>query len=153
VPLVASIDTKVSIDTIVQWFVSHDYALKEHHADGTISIQVLKGSIRFTAQGDDHSLRVNGVLMLGPSIKHKVEALEESALLLTIAWPGEKNGDSVNSSPMGLTGELTDSQTFQPLRRIPSGLTVIQEQSPTAGGLESKRGYESHSLVSSLLVL
>ena len=64
--------------------------LKEHHADGTISVQVLKGSIRFTAQGEDHSLQVNGVLTLGPSIKHKVEALEESALLLTIAWPSDE---------------------------------------------------------------
>jgi quercetin dioxygenase-like cupin family protein len=64
--------------------------LKEHHADGTISVQVLKGSIRFTAQGDDHGLQVNGVLTLGPSIKHKVEALEESAFLLTIAWPSDE---------------------------------------------------------------
>lgn len=61
--------------------------LKEHHADGTISVQVLKGSIRFTAQGEAHSLKVNGVLTLGASIKHEVEALEESAFLLTIAWP------------------------------------------------------------------
>jgi quercetin dioxygenase-like cupin family protein len=64
--------------------------LKEHHADGTISVQVLKGSICFTAQGDDHGLQVNGVLTLGPSIKHKVEALEESAFLLTIAWPSDE---------------------------------------------------------------
>jgi quercetin dioxygenase-like cupin family protein len=64
--------------------------VNEHHADGTISVQVLKGSIRFTAQGDDHGLQVNGVLMLGPSIKHKVEALEESAFLLTIAWPSDE---------------------------------------------------------------
>ncbi len=64
--------------------------LKEHHADGTISVQVLKGSIRFTAQGDEYGLRVNGVLTLGPSIKHKVEALEESAFLLTIAWPSDE---------------------------------------------------------------
>ncbi|MBA2679531.1 MAG: cupin domain-containing protein [Ktedonobacteraceae bacterium] len=61
--------------------------LKEHHADGTISVQVLKGSIRFTAQGEAHRLQANGVLMLGASIKHEVEALEESAFLLTIAWP------------------------------------------------------------------
>ena len=64
--------------------------LKEHHADGTISVQVLKGSIRFTAQGDDHGLQVNGVLTLGPSIKHKVEAVEESVFLLTIAWPSDE---------------------------------------------------------------
>jgi quercetin dioxygenase-like cupin family protein len=48
---------------------------------------VLKGSIRFTAQGRAHTLQVNGVLTLGASIKHEVEALEEAAFLLTIAWP------------------------------------------------------------------
>lgn len=61
--------------------------LKEHHADGTISVHVLKGSIRFTAQGEAHTLQVNSVATLAASIKHEVEALEESAFLLTIAWP------------------------------------------------------------------
>ncbi len=64
--------------------------LKEHHADGTISVQVLKGSIRFTAQGDAHTLQTNSLMALGASIKHEVEALEESAFLLTIAWPNEE---------------------------------------------------------------
>lgn len=61
--------------------------LKEHHADGAISVQVLKGSIRFTTQGESHDLWPGSVLMLGASIKHEVEALEESTFLLTIAWP------------------------------------------------------------------
>ena len=61
--------------------------LKEHHADGTISVQVLKGAIRFTAQGETHTLQANSMAALGASIKHEVEALEESAFLLTIAWP------------------------------------------------------------------
>jgi quercetin dioxygenase-like cupin family protein len=64
--------------------------LKEHHADGTISVQVLKGSIRFTAEGEDYRLGAHGVLTLGASIKHEVEALEESAFLLTIAWPSDE---------------------------------------------------------------
>jgi len=64
--------------------------LKEHHADGTISVQVLKGSLRFTAQGAAHSLSTNRVVMLGPSLPHEVEALEETAFLLTIAWPDGK---------------------------------------------------------------
>jgi quercetin dioxygenase-like cupin family protein len=65
--------------------------LKEHHADGTISIQVLKGSVDFRFQGETRSLQVNGVLTLGASIQHELEAREESAILLTIAWPsGEK---------------------------------------------------------------
>jgi quercetin dioxygenase-like cupin family protein len=65
--------------------------MKEHHADGTISVQVLKGSIRLTVDGEAHTIEGNGVLTLGASIKHEVEAMEESAFLLTIAWPsGEK---------------------------------------------------------------
>ncbi len=61
--------------------------MKEHHADGTISVQVLKGSIRFSAEGEAHRLQVNSILTLGASIKHEVEALEDAAFLLTIAWP------------------------------------------------------------------
>lgn len=61
--------------------------LKEHHADGTISVQVLKGSIRFAAKGETHTLQPNMVVTLGASIKHEVEALEDSGFLLTIAWP------------------------------------------------------------------
>jgi quercetin dioxygenase-like cupin family protein len=61
--------------------------LKEHHADGTISVQVVKGSLRFTAQGEAHTLQTHSLLALGASITHEVEALEESAFLLTIAWP------------------------------------------------------------------
>ncbi len=61
--------------------------LKEHHADGTISVQVLNGSVRFTAQGEAHTLQTHSLLALGASIKHEVEALEDSAFLLTLAWP------------------------------------------------------------------
>jgi quercetin dioxygenase-like cupin family protein len=65
--------------------------LKEHHADGTISVQVLRGSIDFRVQGETHSLQGNSVLTLGASIKHELEAREESAILLTMGWPsGEK---------------------------------------------------------------
>jgi quercetin dioxygenase-like cupin family protein len=64
--------------------------LKEHHADGTISVQVLKGSIRFIAQGETHTLRENSIVTLGASIKHQVEALEDAAFLLTISWPDEQ---------------------------------------------------------------
>ena len=64
--------------------------LKEHHADGSISVQVLQGSIRFTAEGKDHTLQTQGVLTLAASIKHEVEALEPAAFLLTIAWPEDE---------------------------------------------------------------
>jgi quercetin dioxygenase-like cupin family protein len=61
--------------------------IREHHSDGTISVHVLKGSIRFTVDGDATELRSGNVLTLSASIKHEVEALEESAFLLTVSWP------------------------------------------------------------------
>jgi quercetin dioxygenase-like cupin family protein len=61
--------------------------LKEHHTDGTISIQVLKGQIRFTVLGQSHTLAIGNLFTLGPSIKHEVEATQDSAFLLTISWP------------------------------------------------------------------
>jgi quercetin dioxygenase-like cupin family protein len=62
-------------------------SLKEHHADGTISVQVLKGVINFTTQGETHRLQAQSAITLSASIKHAVDALEDSAFLLTIAWP------------------------------------------------------------------
>lgn len=61
--------------------------MKEHHADGTLSIQVLDGEIRFTAQGKNHDLPKGSLMTLGASIPHEIEALKDSAFLLTISWP------------------------------------------------------------------
>lgn len=61
--------------------------LKEHHADGSITVQVLRGEIRFRAQESEHSLKAGQMLTLGRSIKHAVESVGDSAFLLTISWP------------------------------------------------------------------
>lgn len=64
--------------------------MDEHHADGTICVQLLKGRIRFRAQRQTHELGAGNLLALGASIKHDVEAMEDSAFLLTIAWPNNE---------------------------------------------------------------
>jgi quercetin dioxygenase-like cupin family protein len=64
--------------------------MKEHHADGTISVHVLKGQIRFTVHGRPHDLKSGNLITLGASIRHEVEALEDSAFLLTISWPSDE---------------------------------------------------------------
>lgn len=65
--------------------------IKEHHADGTISLYVLKGRIRITTQGQVYDLRAGSLFTLSASIKHSVEAVEESGFLLTISWPSNQN--------------------------------------------------------------
>jgi quercetin dioxygenase-like cupin family protein len=65
--------------------------MHEHHADGTLSVQVLKGEISLGIQGRTYDLRAGNLLTLGASLKHEVQSREDSAFLLTIAWPpGEK---------------------------------------------------------------
>ena len=62
--------------------------MPEHKADGRISIHVLSGHIQLRAAGRTFSLRSGGLLALDRGVSHDVQALEESALLLTIAWSG-----------------------------------------------------------------
>jgi quercetin dioxygenase-like cupin family protein len=62
--------------------------IPEHKADGRISVHVLTGHIQLRASGRTFSLRPGGLLAIDQGVPHGVEALEESAFLLTIAWPG-----------------------------------------------------------------
>lgn len=62
--------------------------IPEHKTDGRISVHVLSGHIQLRASGRTFSLRAGGLLALDHGVPHGIEALEESAFLLTIAWPG-----------------------------------------------------------------
>ena len=72
---------------VVLFTMESGATLKEHYANGSITVQVLRGEIRFSAQDHDHSLRTGEMLTLGPSIRHAVESVGDSAFLLTISWP------------------------------------------------------------------
>jgi quercetin dioxygenase-like cupin family protein len=65
--------------------------LPAHQTEGQISIQSVAGHIRVRAQGRSFELRPGGLLALDQGSRHDVEAIEESAFLLTIAWPGERH--------------------------------------------------------------
>jgi quercetin dioxygenase-like cupin family protein len=61
----------------------------EHKTEGRISVHVLSGHIKVRASGRTFSLRSGGLLAIDQGMPHDVEALDESAVLLTIAWPGK----------------------------------------------------------------
>ena len=67
--------------------------LPGHQTEGRISIQTVVGHIQVRAQGRTFDLPAGSLLALDQGIPHDVEALEESALLLTIAWPGRNEKD------------------------------------------------------------
>ena len=65
--------------------------IREHHTEGQVSIQTVVGHIQVRAEGRTFELRPGVLLALQQGLPHDVEALEESAFLLTIAWPGGKD--------------------------------------------------------------
>jgi len=61
--------------------------MEEHRAPGRLSIQTLTGHVRLQVLDQTIDLPAGHVLSLDPDVAHDVEALDESAFLLTIAWP------------------------------------------------------------------
>ena len=59
----------------------------EHKAEGAITVAVALGSVRFTASGTDTVLATGALLTLAGGIPHAVEALEDSAFVVTVAQP------------------------------------------------------------------
>lgn len=61
--------------------------LAEHRAAGAISVQTLSGHVLMRAAGHTFDLAEGRLLSLERDIPHDVEALTESAVLVTIMWP------------------------------------------------------------------
>ena len=75
--------------------------MRQHRADGRVSIQQLEGQV--CVHLADRKVNVSaGHLVLDCGVLHDVEALEESAFLLTISWQREKSAASPSLSPTEL---------------------------------------------------
>jgi quercetin dioxygenase-like cupin family protein len=68
--------------------------MRQHRAEGRISIQQLRGQVRIHLTDRNVTLSTGHLLVLDCGVLHDVEALEESALLLTISWRREKSDAS-----------------------------------------------------------
>lgn len=61
--------------------------LEEHSADARMSVYTLSGHVRLKLPEQTVDLQEGQLLVLDRAIEHDLEALEESAILLTISWP------------------------------------------------------------------
>ena len=61
--------------------------LHKHHARGTVLIQVLSGRVQAHVFEEVLEVPAGHALSLDPNLEHEIEAVEESAVLITIAWP------------------------------------------------------------------
>jgi quercetin dioxygenase-like cupin family protein len=58
--------------------------ISEHQAAGPLTLHVLNGSVIFRRHGSADTLGAGELIVLEAAIDHEVEALEESAVLLTL---------------------------------------------------------------------
>ncbi len=73
---------------IVLIMMRRNSRLPGHHADGRVSVHALAGHVRLQLAERTFDLAAGQILVLDRGVRHDVEALEDSAFLLTIAWPG-----------------------------------------------------------------
>ena len=62
--------------------------VNEHHVDGRVSLQLLEGRARIVLPDQIAEIRAGDLLALEYGLLHQLEALEESAFLISISWPG-----------------------------------------------------------------
>jgi quercetin dioxygenase-like cupin family protein len=72
---------------VILMLLGHGSKMHEHQAAGPMTLQVLSGSVRFLAAGRTLTLGPGEVVILESAVEHEVEALEESACLLTLVNP------------------------------------------------------------------
>jgi quercetin dioxygenase-like cupin family protein len=58
--------------------------LKDHAADGYVSVHVLSGELRMTTAGNEYRMPSGSLLVLRPGVRHDVRAELASQMLLTV---------------------------------------------------------------------
>jgi len=64
--------------------------LPPHVADGVVTVHVLTGRLRMMAQGEAHDLPAGKMLVMAPGVRHDVQAVEDSRMLLTVCLDGNE---------------------------------------------------------------
>ena len=61
--------------------------IHEHRTAGRLSVQILRGHMRMHANGEEFDLPSGTILVVDQAVPYDIHAIEDSAFLLTIAWP------------------------------------------------------------------
>ena len=70
--------------SIVLFAFERGGSLKDHAADGYVTIEVLGGDLQVTTAEGEHRMRDRSLLVLRPGVRHDVRATAASRMLLTV---------------------------------------------------------------------
>lgn len=77
--------------TMVLFAFEADGELKDHSANGLVTIQALDGEFEVGTAQKNHVLTAGMMVVLDPKVVHSVRAREASRMLLTVHLGGEKS--------------------------------------------------------------
>jgi quercetin dioxygenase-like cupin family protein len=70
--------------TVALFVFESGAGLLEHTAGGVVTVQVLQGRLKMTAEGKAHELSGGQMLVIAPGVRHDVYAQEPTRMLLTV---------------------------------------------------------------------
>jgi quercetin dioxygenase-like cupin family protein len=82
---------KRGAETVALYCFEPGAKLKEHAVDGPVLIQVLAGQLNVTTPESSHRLSRGMLLRLSANVRHEVEAIESSDMLLTVCVENQRN--------------------------------------------------------------
>lgn len=84
---------------LVLMVLDHGTELTEHHLDGTSTIQALGGRVAVSVLGSRVDLAAGQVLAIEQDVGHSLLAVDDCAILLTIAWKGHRRRGKAHEGP------------------------------------------------------
>ncbi len=58
--------------------------MPQHVAEGVVTVHVLEGRLKMSAEGQSHDMTAGQILVLAPGVQHDVRAEEPTRMLLTV---------------------------------------------------------------------
>jgi len=76
--------------TVALFHFEQGAGLSEHVAQGVVTVHVLEGRLKMTAQGTVHELPAGQLLVMAPGVRHDLVAEESTRMLLTVCLEESK---------------------------------------------------------------
>ena len=70
--------------TVALFLFDRGDAMPQHEAEGVVTVHVLQGRLKVSAEGQSHDLTAGQILVLAPGVRHDVRAEEPTRMLLTV---------------------------------------------------------------------
>jgi quercetin dioxygenase-like cupin family protein len=75
---------------VVVTAIQANTTIQEHRTHGRVSVQTLQGHLRMHAGGREFDMPSGRMLVVDQAVPYDLHAIEDSALLLIVAWPDDE---------------------------------------------------------------